>query len=157
MAETHLLKPLARAAELARESPGVAERSSTHLAYQALHIGYTVLPILMGIDKFSRVFVHWDLYLSGFVQRLLPMSAPSFMLLVGCIEIAAGLLVAILPRLGAFVVAAWLGGIILNLMLVPGFYDVALRDLGLALGAIALGLLSRDYGRPIGKLFRRAA
>jgi len=157
MAGTHLFERPAVKAELAQESPGASERSPSHLAYQVLHVGYTVLPILMGIDKFARVFVNWDLYLSGSVQKLLPMSGHSFMLIVGCIEIAAGFLVAILPRLGAFVVAAWLVGIVINLLLVPSYYDIALGDLGLALGAFALGLLSRDYGRPIGKLFRREA
>jgi len=153
--DTHLLEPPATPAELARESPASAERSPDHLAYQALHIGYTVLPILVGVDKFSQLLVHWDMYLSGFVQKLLPFSAHTFMLAVGVIEVAAGLLVAILPRVGAFVVAGWLGCIILNLLLVPGFYDIAFRDLGLALGAIVLGLLSRHYGRSVGHLFRR--
>jgi hypothetical protein len=154
MSETRLAEPPATQAELARESSASGERSSAHLAYQILHVGYTILPILVGADKFSRLLVNWDLYLSGFVQRLLPISAHAFMGIVGVIEIAAGLLVAILPRLGAFVVAAWLGCIALNLLLVPGFFDVAVRDLGLALGALALGLLSRTYGRSIGKPFR---
>lgn len=157
MPDTRLLEPPATSAELARESPAVAERSPDHLGYQVLHIGYTVLPILVGVDKFSRLLVNWDLYLSGSVQKLLPFSAHTFMLIVGVIEVAAGLLVAILPRVGAFVVAGWLGCIIINLLLVPGFYDVAFRDLGLALGALVLGLLSKHYGRPVGNLFRRAA
>ncbi|HLY74663.1 MAG TPA: hypothetical protein VKU80_11150 [Planctomycetota bacterium] len=133
--------------ELARESEKADERSSSHLAYQVLHIGYTVLPILVGVDKFSRLLVNWDQYLSGSVQKLLPFSAHTFMLLVGAVEVAAGILVALLPRVGGFVVAAWLGAIILNLFSLPGFYDIAFRDLVLALGALALGLLSRDYGR----------
>jgi len=154
MPESRLAEPAATRGELSRESPASTERSSAHLAYQILHVGYTILPILVGADKFSRVLANWDQYLSGFVQRLLPISAHAFMMLVGGIEIAAGLLVAILPRLGAFVVAAWLGCIVVNLLLVPGFLDIAVRDLGLALGALALGLLSRNYGRSIGKLFQ---
>ena len=155
MPDTRLLEPPATPAELARESPAAAERSTDHLGYQVLHIGYTILPILVGVDKFSQLLVNWDMYLSGFVQKLLPFSAHTFMLIVGCIEVAAGLLVAILPRVGAFVVAGWLGCIIINLLLVPGFYDVAFRDLGLALGALVLGLLSKHYGRPVGNFFRR--
>jgi len=154
MSESHLMEAPATQAELERESPADVERSPSHLAYQILHVGYTMLPILVGVDKFSRLLVNWDQYLSGFVQKLLPFSGHTFMLVVGAIEIAAGLLVALLPRVGAFVVAAWLGGIVVNLLLLPGFYDVAFRDFGLALGALALGLLSRDYGRQAPELLR---
>jgi hypothetical protein len=157
MATTHLQEAPATGAEIARESKAATERSSSHMAYQALHISYAVLPILVGVDKFSGLLTNWDRYLSGFVAKLLPFSGHAFMLGVGAVEIAAGLLVAILPRVGAFVVAAWLGLVVLNLLLIPGFYDVAFRDLGLALGALALGLLARDYGRPPAWSFRRSA
>jgi len=157
MPDSRLLEPPATPTELAREAPAATERTPAHLGYQLLHIGYTILPILVGVDKFSQLLVNWDMYLSRFVQRLIPFSAHTFMLIVGGIEVAAGLLVAILPRVGSVVVAAWLGGIVLNLLLVPGFYDIAFRDLGLALGAIVLGLLSKQYGRAPGKLFRRPA
>ena len=115
---------------------------------RALRIGFTVAPILAGADKFFHVLANWDMYLAPSVEKLLPMNGHTFMLIVGGIEIVAGLLVAIVPRIGGFVVSAWLCGIIVNLLLIPGFYDVALRDLGLAIGACALGLLAREFGRP---------
>jgi uncharacterized membrane protein YphA (DoxX/SURF4 family) len=123
---------------------------ATRPAYQAyliLHIGYAVLPIVAGLDKFFHLLVNWDQYLSPFVTDLLPFSGHTFMLIVGVVEIVAGLLVAFRPRLGAYVVALWLWGIIVNLLLVPGFYDIALRDFGLSLGALALGRLSEDFDR----------
>jgi len=117
-------------------------------AYQAnliLHIGFAVLPIVAGLDKFFHFLVDWDQYLAPAVTRLLPLSAHGFMQIVGVIEIAAGLLVAFRPRVGAYVVALWLWGIIANLLLIPGFYDIALRDFGLSLGALALARLSREF------------
>jgi len=120
-----------------------------HPAYQAylvLYAGYIALPILAGLDKFLHLLVNWDQYLTPLVTQILPVSAHTFMLAVGVIEIAAGVLVALQPRIGAYVVALWLWGIILNLLLVPGFYDVALRDFGLSLGALALGRLSQEFG-----------
>ena len=93
-----------------------------------------------------HLLVNWDQYLAPLVTQILPVTAHTFMLVVGVIEIAAGILVAIQPRIGAYVVALWLWGIILNLLLVPGFYDVALRDFGLSLGALALARLSREFG-----------
>jgi hypothetical protein len=85
------------------------------------------------------------MYLAPRVESLLPVSGHTFMLAVGVIEIAAGILVAVRPRIGAYVVAVWLWGIILNLLLVPGFYDIALRDFGLSLGALALARMSREF------------
>jgi len=117
-------------------------------AYQAfavLYVGFMVLPIVAGLDKFFHVLVNWDLYLSPRIAEILPMSSHQFMLLVGVIEIVAGVCVALQPRIGAYVVMLWLWGIILNLLLVPGFYDVALRDFGLSLGALALARLSHDH------------
>jgi hypothetical protein len=120
-------------------------------AYQVLHVGFAVLPILAGLDKFFHLLVDWDMYLAPLVTRVLPVSAHTFMLAVGVIEIVAGLLVAARPRVGAYVVALWLWGIIVNLLLVPGFYDIALRDFGLSLGALALAWLSREFdARPLG-------
>jgi hypothetical protein len=120
-------------------------------AYQVLHVGFAVLPILAGLDKFFHLLVNWDMYLAPVVTRVVPMTAHSFMLAVGVIEIAAGLLVAVRPRIGAYVVALWLWGIIVNLLLVPGFYDIALRDFGLSLGALALARLSQEFDpRPLG-------
>ncbi len=120
------------------------DRTSTHSdqAYQILHIAFTVAPLVAGLDKFFHLLVNWDQYLAPFVARLLPFSGHTFMLLVGAIEIVAALLVWWKPRLGAYVVMAWLWGIIVNLLLVPGYYDIALRDFGLSLGALALARLA---------------
>jgi uncharacterized membrane protein YphA (DoxX/SURF4 family) len=114
-------------------------------AYRILHVGFAVLPILAGLDKFFHLLVNWDQYLAPRIAGMLPVSGHTFMLAVGVIEIVAGLLVAVLPRVGAYVVALWLWGIIVNLLLFPGYYDIALRDFGLSLGALALARLSRDY------------
>jgi hypothetical protein len=114
-------------------------------AYQILHIGFTVAPILFGLDKFLHLMVNWDQYLAPFVANLLPFSGHTFMLAVGAIEVVAGLLVFFLPRVGAYVVAAWLWAIIANLLLSGSYYDVALRDFGLSLGALALARLSEEY------------
>jgi hypothetical protein len=122
-----------------------AVHQPAYQAYLILYVGYAALPILAGIDKFLHLMVNWDQYLAPVVTRLLPVSGHAFMLAVGVVEIAAGLVVAIRPRIGAYVVALWLGGIIVNLLLIPGFYDIALRDFGLALGALALARLSQDY------------
>jgi len=125
-------------------------------AYQAfvvLYAGFIALPILAGLDKFVHLLVNWDSYLAPLVTRVLPVSGHTFMLAVGVIEIAAGLLVAFRPRIGAYVVAIWLWGIIMNLLLVPGFYDIALRDFGLSLGALALARLSQEFSaKPLGGL-----
>jgi hypothetical protein len=114
-------------------------------AYLILYAGFVVLPIVAGLDKFFDVLVNWDGYLAPIVTQTLNISAHNFMLIVGVIEIIAGLLVAIRPSIGAYVVMLWLWGIIVNLMLVPGFYDIALRDFGLSLGALALGRLSGQF------------
>jgi hypothetical protein len=114
-------------------------------AYHILHWGFVALPTIMGLDKFAHLLTNWDQYLARSVERMLPMSAHAFMLLVGAVEIVAGLLVAIRPRIGAYVVAAWLLGIIVNLLLTGHYFDIALRDFGLMLAAIALGRLSATY------------
>ncbi|HVE83866.1 MAG TPA: hypothetical protein VND93_13500 [Myxococcales bacterium] len=121
-------------------------------AYKILHIAFIVAPTIAGLDKFFHLLVNWDQYLAPQIARLLPMSAHGFMLIVGVIEMAAGLLVALKPRIGAYVVAAWLGGIILNLLIHGSYFDIALRDFGLLLGAIALGRLSEAYERGRGQL-----
>jgi hypothetical protein len=120
--------------------------SPSRQAYLILYIGFTLLPILAGLDKFFHLLVNWDMYLAPVATRILPVSAHTFMLVVGAIEIEAGLLEFFRPQIGAYVVALWLWGIIVNLLLIPGFYDVAVRDFGLSLGALALARMSQDFG-----------
>jgi hypothetical protein len=117
-------------------------------AYRILHIGFVVLPILAGFDKFFHFLVNWDQYFAPLAARVLPVSGHTFMQAVGVIEVAAGVLVAVRPRFGAYVVAVWLWGIIANLLLIPGYYDIALRDFGLSLGALALARLSQEFDKP---------
>ena len=126
----------------------VARTSSpTTQAYSILVLAYTVAPIVAGIDKFFHFLVNWDQYLAPTVARMLPVSGHTFMLAVGGIEVVAGVLVAAMPRIGAWIVAAWLCSIIINLLLIPGYFDIALRDFGLALGAVALARLAEDQAR----------
>ncbi|HTM54737.1 MAG TPA: hypothetical protein VL175_11950 [Pirellulales bacterium] len=117
----------------------------TFQAYWILRVGFAVLPIVAGFDKFLQLLVNWDQYLAPSVAQMLPVSGHTFMLMVGVVEIAAGVLVAVMPSIGAYVVMLWLWGIIANLLMVPGFYDVTLRDFGLSLGALALGRLSQEF------------
>jgi hypothetical protein len=117
-------------------------------AYQAfllLRTVFTVAPVVFGLDKFADVLTHWSRYLAPTINDLVPGNAHQAMLIVGVVEVAAGLLVALRPRVGGYVVAAWLAGIILNLLLIPGFYDVALRDFGLFVAALALARLATTY------------
>jgi hypothetical protein len=113
-------------------------------AYLLLRVGFTVAPILFGLDKFFNWTVHWPDYLAPWVDDIVPGSAQDFMYFVGVVEIAAGILVALAPRIGAYVVAAWLAGIVVNLLTAdpPTYYDIALRDFGLLLGALTLGRLA---------------
>ncbi|MEO3756751.1 DoxX family protein [Mycobacterium sp. B14F4] len=127
---------------------GALQRARTEPAYGAfllLRIGFSVLPIVFGLDKFTDVLTRWDTYLAPWIVDLSPLSAQHTMLVVGVIEIVAGLTVAIKPRYGAYLVAAWLAAIIVNLVSYPGFYDVALRDFGLLLGALTLARLATVY------------
>lgn len=124
------------------------QRARTEPAYGAfllLRVGFTVLPILMGLDKFANLMTNWEHYLAPWIVNLLPFSAHTAMLIVGVIEVVAGVLVAIKPRYAAYVVALWLAGIIINLLTYSGFYDVALRDFGLLLAALTLARLSTVY------------
>src|ERR1043166_6777406 len=130
---------------MASEAIRVRASSPSYQAYQILHVAFTVAPIVAGVDKFFHFLVNWDIYLSPLVSKTLGIPAHSFMLGVGVIEVIAGLLVAAAPRIGGYVVGLWLCGIILNLLSIPAYLDVALRDLGLALGAFALARLSEDY------------
>jgi len=112
-------------------------------AFLLLRIGFTVAPILFGLDKFAEVLTDdWARYLAPEFNDIIPGSADDAMYLVGIIEIVAGLAVEVLPRYGSLLVAGWLGGIIINLLLVGGYGDVALRDFGLMLGALTLARLA---------------
>lgn len=119
--------------------------SASQQAYQILHLGFTVAPIVAGLDKFFHLLVNWDQYVPGFVNNLTGGRGHQLMLVAGVIEIIAGLGVWFKPKLFAYVVSAWLLLIIGNLLLIPGYFDVALRDFGLALGALALARLSQTF------------
>lgn len=114
-------------------------------AYQILHLGFTVAPIVAGLDKFFNLLVSWEQYLPPFVSKLTGGHGHEVMIAVGIIEIIAGVGVFIKPKIFAYVVSAWLLLIIGNLLMIPGYYDVALRDFGLALGALALARLSGQF------------
>lgn len=114
-------------------------------AFLTLLAGFIILPIVFGLDKFTNVLTNWEGYLAPWLVGLLPFSAHTAMLIVGGVEIVAGILIALKPRYAAYVVALWLAGIIINLLTYPGFYDVALRDFGLLVAALALGQLARTY------------
>ena len=108
-----------------------------------MHLAFIVAPIVAGVDKFFNLLVNWEQYLPPFANRLLGGYGHEFMLVVGVIEIVAGLGVAFKPKVFAYVVSLWLLLIVVNLLMIPGYYDVALRDFGLALAALALARLSR--------------
>jgi uncharacterized membrane protein YphA (DoxX/SURF4 family) len=114
-------------------------------AYQILHFAFTIAPVVAGLDKFFNLLVNWTQYLPHFANSMVGGRGQLLMYVVGVIEVVAGLGVWFKPRIFAYVVSAWLLLIILNLLMIPGYYDVALRDLGLALGALALGRLSQEY------------
>ena len=121
-------------------------RDPAYSAYVALRTVFTIAPIVFGLDKFFNLLTHphhWSMYLAGGINDLVPGTADQCMYLVGVIEIVAGVLVAVAPRFGAWVVAAWLVGIIVDLVTGPGFYDIALRDFGLLVGAVALARLAQ--------------
>ncbi|HEX8855030.1 MAG TPA: DoxX family membrane protein [Thermoleophilaceae bacterium] len=120
-------------------------RDPRYQAFALLRVAFTVAPIAFGLDKFFNVLVDWPKYLASWVNNIAPGSAQDFMYFVGGVEILAGVIVAIKPRYGAYVVAAWLAGIIINLLSYSGYYDIALRDFGLMLGALTLGRLASVY------------
>jgi uncharacterized membrane protein YphA (DoxX/SURF4 family) len=126
----------------------LAARDAGRDAFLMLRVAFAVAPIAFGLDKFFNVLVDWPLYLAPWMNDLLPGSGQDVMYAVGVVEVLAGVLVALKPRYGAPLVAAWLAGIIVNLLTVPGFYDIALRDFGLLLGALTLARLALSYDRP---------
>jgi hypothetical protein len=117
-------------------------------AFLLLRIGFTVAPILFGLDKFLNWLVQWDRYLAPEFNDIIPGNAHQAMLAIGVVEIVAGLVVAFRPRFGGYLVAAWLGGIIVNLLVQADFYDIALRDFGLLLAALTLARLATAFDRP---------
>lgn len=121
----------------------------TWQAFTLLRVGFTIAPILFGLDKFFDILVEWELYLAPDVADLLPGTPEQIMYAVGVIEIVAGIVVALLPRYGGLLVAAWLGGIIVNLLLIGAYYDVALRDFALLLAALTLARLSTAFTTPL--------
>jgi hypothetical protein len=119
-------------------------RTGADEAYFLLRTVFTVAPILFGLDKFTQLLSDWDFYLAPWINDLVPGSARDAMMIIGVVEVAAGVLVALRPRIGAYVVALWLAGIIVNLVTLGDYYDVALRDFGLLVGALALARLAGD-------------
>ena len=116
-------------------------------AFTILRIAFVVAPILFGLDKFANVMTDWTDYLAPWLNDVVPGTAQQFMYGVGVVEIVAGLAVAFAPRFGGYLVAGWLAGIILNLLTAgePGYYDIALRDFGLLLGALSLARLAQAF------------
>jgi hypothetical protein len=122
--------------------------TATDPAYQAfflLRTVFTVAPIVFGLDKFANVLTDWPAYLAPWIDDLVPGTAQQAMYAVGVVEVLAGVAVAAAPRFGAWLVAAWLAGIIVNLLTIPGYYDIALRDFGLLVAAVALARLAAGY------------
>ena len=124
-------------------------RDPRYQAYALMRLAFTVAPIAFGLDKFFNVMVDWPVYLAPWINDIAPGSGQDFMYFVGATEILAGVIVALKPRYGAYVVAGWLGGIIVNLLTHSGYYDIALRDFGLMLGALTLGRLAASYDPPL--------
>jgi hypothetical protein len=148
---------LSRAPRRDRTAPAAGARAGSaadwrdprYQAFALMRLTFAVAPIAFGLDKFFDVMVDWSSYLAPWLDDLLPGSADQFMYVVGVTEIVAGLVVALKPRYGGYLVAAWLAGIILNLLTFSGFYDIALRDFGLMLGALTLARLAAVYDPPL--------
>ena len=138
------------ASHVGRQSPTFSERLGDpgYQAFLLLRIAFTVAPIVFGLDKFFNVLVNWETYLAPWINDIVPGSASTTMHLVGVVEIIAGIAVALKPRYGAYIVAAWLAGIVVNLLTYSGYYDIALRDFGLMLGALTLARLASVYDPP---------
>jgi hypothetical protein len=125
--------------------PATATADPAYQAFLLLRTVFTVAPIAFGLDKFANLLTDWPQYLAPWVDRIVPGTAQQAMYAVGVVEILAGVAVAVAPRFGGWLVAAWLGVIIVNLLTIPGFYDVALRDVGLLVAAVALARLAVRY------------
>jgi uncharacterized membrane protein YphA (DoxX/SURF4 family) len=124
-------------------------RDARYQGFMLLRAGYTVLPLAMGIDKFFNAMVSWPKYLADWIDNIAPGTAQQFMYFVGGVEILAGLIVLIKPRYGAYIVAAWLAGIVINLFSYGEWWDIGVRDVGLMLGALTLGRLASYYDPPL--------
>ncbi len=142
---TTMLSTVKQDVHPSRDHAATRSQAPAYQAYRILQTGFTVAPILAGLDKFFHVLVDWDKYLPAIANRMVGGHGHQLMLTVGVIEIVAGIGVALRPRIFSYVVAAWLWAIIVNLLLIPGYFDVALRDFGLSLAALALGRLSVQY------------
>jgi hypothetical protein len=127
--------------------PATVRADPRYQAFMLLRMGYTVLPLVMGIDKYFNALTNWPQYLADWIDNIIPGTAQQFMYVVGGVEILAAMIVAIRPRYGAYIVAAWLAGIIINLLSYGEWYDIAVRDFGLMLGALTLGRLASVYDR----------
>lgn len=130
-----------------QDTPSPVATLGADRAFLLLRTVFTIAPIAFGLDKFFDVMTNWEIYLAPWINDIVPGSANDAMLIVGVVEIAAGLAVAVLPRFGGLLVAAWLGGIIVNLLTLGDFYDVALRDFGLLVAALCLSLLAAGRGK----------
>ncbi|WP_370415032.1 hypothetical protein [Streptomyces fradiae] len=137
--------PTAPSTTPGRQQRRAALHDPGYQAFLILRTGFTVAPILFGLDKFANLLTDWPQYLAPWIDDIVPGTAQQAMYAVGVIEIVAGVAVALAPRFGGWLVAAWLAGIIINLLTIPGYYDVALRDFGLLLGAVALARLAERY------------
>src|SRR3954454_18564421 len=125
--------------------PRVDTADPAQQAFVLLRTVFTVAPILFGLDKFANVLTDWPTYLAPWIDGIVPGTAQQAMYAVGVVEVVAGVVVAVIPRFGGWLVAAWLFGIIVNLLPFPGFYDIALRDFGLLVAAVALARLATVY------------
>lgn len=125
-----------------------AKAEPAYGAFLLLWAGFIAIPLIMGLDKFFNVLANWESYLAPWIENISPFSAHGTMMAIGIVEIIAAVAMILRPRYAAYVVALWLAGIIVNLLTYSGFYDVALRDFGLMVAAIALALLARGYTRP---------
>jgi uncharacterized membrane protein YphA (DoxX/SURF4 family) len=119
--------------------------SPSRQAFLLLRTVFAVAPIVFGLDKFLNVLTDWPAYLAPVINDIVPGTAQQAMYAVGVVEILAGVAVALLPRYGALLVAGWLAGIIVNLLLIPDYYDIALRDFGLLVAALALSRLAVEH------------
>jgi uncharacterized membrane protein YphA (DoxX/SURF4 family) len=148
MSSANLGVPAESEAWASRPATARLKSDPAYQAFWLLRVGLTVAPILFGADKFANVLVNWEQYLAPWIRDASPFTATHTMYIVGVIEIVAGLAVAIKPRYAAYIVAAWLAGIIINLLSYSGWYDIALRDFGLLLAALTLARLASKYDPP---------